>query len=48
MHPHQYVQKIFHFAHLKPILSILHTYFYKTSTFVCLLYTFIQIKYLFF
>ena len=49
-HPHQYVQKIFHFAHLKPtfLLFILHTYFYKTPTSVCLLYTFIQIKYSFF
>ena len=37
--------KKFHFTHLKPTFSILHTYFYKTLTSVCLLYTFIQIKY---
>ena len=48
MHPHQYVQKFFHFISLKPIFFILHTYFYKTSILICLLYTFIQIKYLFF
>ena len=44
---HQYVQKIFHFAHLKPTFSVLNFYFYKTPTSVYLLYTFIQIKYLF-
>ena len=33
------------FANLKPIFSILHSHFYKTSTLVCQLYTFIQIKY---
>ena len=37
----------FHFAHLKSTFSILHTYFYKTPTSVCLFYTFIQIKYSF-
>ena len=42
------MQKFFHFAHLKPTFSILHFYFYKTLTSVCLLYTFIQIKYSFF
>ena len=47
-HPHQYVQNFFHFAHLKPTFSILHVYFYKTPPSVCLLYTFIQIKYSFF
>ena len=47
-HPHQLVHKFFHFAHLKPTFFILHTYFYKTPTSVCLLYTFIQIKYSFF
>ena len=47
-HPHQYVQNFFHFAHLKPTFSILHAYFYKTPPSVCLLYTFIQIKYSFF
>ena len=36
------MQKIFHFAHLKPTFSILHTYFYKIPTSVCLLYTFIH------
>ena len=38
----------FHFTHLKLTFSILHTYFYKILTSVCLLYTFIQIKYSFF
>ena len=33
------------FANLKPIFSIIHSHFYKTSTLVCQLYTFIQIKY---
>ena len=47
-HPHQYVQNFFHFAHLKLIFSISYTYFYKTLISVCLLYTFIQIKYSFF
>ena len=47
-HPHQYVQNFFYFAHLKPTFSILYTYFYKILTSVCLLYTFIQIKYFFF
>ena len=42
------MQKIFHFTYLKSTFSILHFYFYKTPTSVCLLYTFIQIKYLFF
>ena len=42
------MQKKFYFAHLKSTFSILHTYFYKTPTSVCLLYTFIQIKYSFF
>ena len=37
-----------HFTHLKPTFFILHFYFYKTLTSVCLLYTFIQIKYSFF
>ena len=41
------MHKFFHFAHLKSTLSILHTYFYKTPTSVCLLYIFIQIKYSF-
>ena len=41
------MQKIFHFTHLKPTFSILHSYFYKTPTSVCLLYIFIQIKYSF-
>ena len=41
------MHKFFHFAHLKFTFSILHTYFYKTPTSVCLFYTFIQIKYLF-
>ena len=45
--PHQYVQNCFHFAHLKLKFSILQIYFYKTSTLVCLLQTFIQIKYSF-
>ena len=44
-HPHQYVQKNFHFKHIKPTFSILHSHFYKTPISVCLLYTFIQIKY---
>ena len=39
------MHKFFHFTHLKPIFSILHSHFYKTPTSVCLLYTFIQIKY---
>ena len=43
----QLVHKFFHFAHLKSTFSILHTYFYKTPTSVCLFYTFIQIKYSF-
>ena len=46
-HPQQYVQNFFHFTHLKPTFFILHTYFYKTPISVCLLYTFIQIKYSF-
>ena len=46
-HPHQLVHKFFHFTRLKPIFSILYTYFYKTPTLICLLYTFIQIKYSF-
>ena len=46
-HPYQYMQKLFHFAHLKPNFFILHIYFYKTPTLICLLYTFIQIKYSF-
>ena len=41
------MHKFFHFAHLKSTFSILHTYFYKTPTSVCLFYTFIQIKYSF-
>ena len=41
------MHKFFHFAHLKSIFFILHTYFYKTPTSVCLFYTFIQIKYSF-
>ena len=41
------MHKFFHFAHLKSIFSILHTYFYKTPTSACLFYTFIQIKYSF-
>ena len=41
---HQLMEKIFHFTHLKPTFSILHSHFYKTPTSVCLLYTFIQIK----
>ena len=41
------MHKFFHFAHLKSTFSILHTYFCKTPTTVCLLYTFIQIKYSF-
>ena len=44
-HPHQWMQKFCKFAHLKPTFSILHSHFYKTPTSVCLLYTFIQIKY---
>ena len=44
---HQLVHKFFHFAYLKSTFSILHTYFYKTPTSVCLFYTFIQIKYSF-
>ena len=42
------MQKNFHSTLLKPTFSILHSYFYKTLTSICLLYTFIQIKYLFF
>ena len=41
------MHKFFHFAHLKSTFSILHNYFYKTPTSVCLFYTFIQIKYSF-
>ena len=41
------MQKFFYFTCLKPTFSILHTYFYKTPTSVCLFYTFIQIKYSF-
>ena len=44
---YQLVHKFFYFAHLKSIFSILHTYFYKTLTSICLFYTFIQIKYSF-
>ena len=44
---HQLVHKFFHFTNLKSIFSILHTYFYKTLTLICLFYTFIQIKYSF-
>ena len=44
---HQLVHNFFHFAHLKSTFFILHTYFYKTPTSVCLFYTFIQIKYSF-
>ena len=33
------------FTHLKPTFTISHSHFYKASTLVCLLYTFIQIKY---
>ena len=41
------MHKIFNFVHLKFTFSILHTYFYKTPTSICLFYTFIQIKYSF-
>ena len=41
------MHKFFYFTHLKSIFSILHTYFYKTLTSICLFYTFIQIKYSF-
>ena len=41
------MHKFFHFANLKSTFSILHIYFYKTPTSVCLFYTFIQIKYSF-
>ena len=41
-HQHLHVQNFLHFAHLKPIFSILHIYFYKTPTSVYLFYTFIQ------
>ena len=41
------MHKFFHFARLKSTFSIVHTYFYKTLTSVCLLYIFIQIKYSF-
>ena len=41
------MHKFFYFSHLKSTFSILHTYFYKTPTLVCLFYTFIQIKYSF-
>ena len=44
-HPHQLMQNFYKFAHLKSIFSILHSYFYKMPISVCLLYTFIQIKY---
>ena len=44
-HTHQLMQNFYKFAHLKSTFSILHSYFYKTLTSVCLLYTFIQIKY---
>ena len=44
-HLHQWIQNFCKFAHRKPTFSILHSYFYKTPTSVCLLYTFIQIKY---
>ena len=44
-HPHQWMQKFCIFTHLKPTFSIFHSHFYKTPTSVCLLYTFIQIKY---
>ena len=40
-----WMQKFCKFVHLKLTFSILHSYFYKTPTSVCLLYTFIQIKY---
>ena len=39
------MQKFCKFAYLKLTFSILHFHFYKTLTSVCLLYTFIQIKY---
>ena len=39
------MQKFCKFVHLKLTFSILHSHFYKTPTSVCLLYTFIQIKY---
>ena len=41
------MHKFFHCARLKSTFSIVHTYFYKTLTSVCLLYIFIQIKYSF-
>ena len=44
---HPFMQKKFHFTHLKSTFSILHTYFYKTLISVYLFYTFIQIKYSF-
>ena len=44
-HPHQWMQNFCIFTHLKPTFFILHSHFYKTPTSVCLLYTFIQIKY---
>ena len=44
---HRLVHKFFHFTHLKYIFSILHSYFYKTLTSICLFHTFIQIKYSF-
>ena len=36
------MHKFFLFTRLKPTFSILHTYFYKTPTSVCLLYIFIH------
>ena len=39
------MQNFCKFVHLKSHFSILHSHFYKTLTSVCLLYTFIQIKY---
>ena len=44
-HPHQWMCKFYKFTHLKPTFFILYFHFYKTLTSVCLLYTFIQIKY---
>ena len=40
-----WMQKFCKFVHLKLTFFILHSHFYKTPTSVCLLYTFIQIKY---
>ena len=41
------MHKFFHFAHLKPIFSILHNYFYEIPTSVCLFNTFFYLNNIF-